>query len=127
MRTCKWLHVAFGVVILGLVSTASTSAIWNTDRTTYFTFSHTVQIPGVSLPPGTYVFELVSPNARDVVRVRNKARTKVYLTAFTRLVERPKGKNLDTAIVLSESVAGKPPAIKVWYPEDDSMGRQFIY
>ena len=45
----KWLHLAFGVVILGLLSTASTGAIWNARRTTYFTFNRAVQIPGASL------------------------------------------------------------------------------
>ncbi len=127
MRTRRWLYVALGVVILGLASTASTGAMWNENRTTYFTFSHAVQIPGAYLPAGTYVFELVSPNARDVVRVRNKERTKVYLTAFTRLVDRPQGQKMAASIVFSEQAPGIPPAIKVWYPEDESTGRQFIY
>jgi hypothetical protein len=127
MTNRRWLHVALGVVILGLLSTASTGAIWNVNRTTYFTFTHAVQIPGASLPAGTYVFELATPNAPDVVRVRNKEYTKVYLTAFTRLVERPHSKKLDATIVFSENAAGTPRAIKVWYPEDESTGRQFIY
>ena len=54
MANRKWLHVAFGVVILGLLSTASTGAIWNARRTTYFTFNRAVQIPGASLAAGTY-------------------------------------------------------------------------
>ncbi len=125
--TRKWLHVAFGVVILGLLSTASTGAIWNPNRTTYFTFNRTVQIPGATLPAGTYIFELADGNSRDLVRVMSRDRSKVYLTAFTRFVQRSPHGPLDSAIVFAETPAGTPPAIKVWYPEDEITGRQFIY
>jgi hypothetical protein len=124
----KWLHVAFGVVILGLLSTASTGAIWNARRTTYFTFSRAVQIPGASLAAGTYLFELVDSNTSiNVVRVMSKDRTKVYLTAFTHLVSRPNDGKLDATIVFSETPAGTPPAIKTWFPQEELTGRQFIY
>jgi hypothetical protein len=121
----KWLHVAFGVVLLGLLSTASTGASWN--RTTNFTFSGAVKIPGVTLSAGTYIFELVDSNRLDLVRVMSKDRKKVYLTAFTQLVERPASGKLGLKIVLSETRPGVPPAINVWYPQDDHLGRQFIY
>ena len=127
MATRKWLHVAFGVVILGLVSTASTGAIWNAKRTTYFTFSRAVQIPGASLPAGTYIFELADQNTLDLVRVMSRDRSKVYLTAFTRFVHRSQHGPLESAIVFAETPAGTPPAINVWYPQDETTGRQFIY
>ena len=52
MRNRKWLHVAFGVVLLGLLSTASTGAV-TPNRKTNFTFSGAVRIPGAVLPAGT--------------------------------------------------------------------------
>jgi hypothetical protein len=127
MTTRKWLHVAFGVVILGLLSTASTGAIWNAKRTTYFTFNRAVEIPGMSLPAGTYVFELADPNTLNLVRILSRDRHRVYLTAFTKFVARPNTGNMDSALAFGESSAGKPPAIKVWYPQDETTGRQFIY
>jgi hypothetical protein len=127
MATRKWLHVAFGVVILGLLSTSSAGAIWNAKRTTYFTFNRGVQIPGASLPAGTYVFELADANTLDLVRVMSRDRTKVYLTAFTRMVQRPNRGSLDPTIVFGETPAGAPPAIKVWFPQGELTGRQFIY
>jgi hypothetical protein len=127
MTNRKWLQVAFGVVILALMSTASTGAMWNAKRTTYFTFTGAVQIPGASLPAGTYIFELASENVLDVVRVMNKNRTKVYLTAFTTPVTRPDARKLDAGIVLGEARPGTPPSIKVWYAQDERTGRQFIY
>jgi hypothetical protein len=127
MATRKWLYAAFGVVILGLLSTASTGAIWNAKRTTYFTFNRSVQIPGATLPAGTYIFELADPNILDVVRVMSRDRSHVYMTAFTRFVQRSPRGPLDSAIVFAETPAGTPPAIKVWYPEDEMTGRQFVY
>ena len=126
MTNRKWIHVAFGVVLLGLLSTASTGAI-TPNRKTNFTFSGAVRIPGAVLPAGTYTFELASENALDLVRVTSKDRKKVYLTAFTVLVQRSDRRNLDTKLVLGESPAGTPPPIKVWYPQDERTGRQFIY
>ena len=125
----NWIRVFIGVVFLGLLSTASTGAmIGNAKRTTYFTFSRSVQIPGVTLPAGTYVFELADPDhSLDVVRVLNKERNRVYLTAFTRPVERSRASKLDAAIVFAETSPGIAPPIKVWYPQDERTGRQFIY
>ena len=126
MTNRKWLHVALGVVLLGILSTASTDAI-TPNRKTNFTFSGAVRIPGAVLPAGTYTFELAGSNNLDLVRVLSKDRKKVYLTAFTLLVERPEKRKLDTKLVLGETPAGTPPPIKVWYPQDESTGRQFIY
>lgn len=124
----NWLHVVFGVVILGLLSTASTGAIWNAKRTTYFTFSRSVQIPGMTLAAGTYVFELADPNGpMDVVRVLSKDRSKVYLTAFTHFVERSTKGKMEAKIVFGEASVGNPPQIKVWYPESERTGREFVY
>ena len=62
----------------------------DTSRTTHFTFSGAVQLPGVTLPAGTYTFEVVNPNSgSDVVSVTSRDRSKVYLMQFTRTVYRP--------------------------------------
>jgi hypothetical protein len=124
----KLLHGFSGVVILGLLATSSMGAIsTNLHRTTYFTFSKAVQLPGVSLPAGTYIFETPVANARDLVRVMARDRSQVYLTAFTRIVERPAGERLDPVITFAETSANTPPRINVWYPEGERAGRQFIY
>ena len=128
MSNRNWIRVFIGVVFLGLLSTASAAAMWNANRTTYFTFNRSVQIPGATLPAGTYVFELADPNhSLDVVRVLSKDRKRVFLTAFTRPAERPRDKKLEAAIVFGETSPGIAPPIKVWYPQDERTGRQFIY
>ena len=57
----------------------------------------------------------------------DKVGSKVYLTAFTYLVNRPTSAKLDSKIVFGEAKAKTAPPIKVWYPVGDPMGRQFIY
>ena len=128
MLNRKWLHVLAGVVMFGVLSTTSTGAIWDAKRTTYFTFSRAVQIPGATLPAGSYVFERADANGPiDLVRVLAKDRSKVYLTAFTHMVDRPRDRKLEATIVLGEASANRPPAIKVWYPEGECTGHEFIY
>ena len=125
MLAPKLLHVVSGVFILGLLATSSAGAIGS--HTTYFTFSKSVQLPGVSLPAGKYVFETPLENTSRLVRVMARDRSRVYLTAITRTVERPAAKNLAPIVTLAETAGNTPPRIDVWYPEGDRFGHQFIY
>src|SRR5262245_40475988 len=92
-----------GVVMLSLLG-GSLGALTN-DRRTYITFSGPVRLPGVTLPAGTYTFELPMENARDLVRVTNRQHTQVYYTGFTHLTQRSSHGSLDTKIVLGETPA----------------------
>src|SRR5437016_14208573 len=77
--------------ILGLAITASATG-WvtsNVSRTNHLTFSGPVALPGVTLPAGTYVFELASPQTSpDIVCVRNAEWTMADLRAFTERIDR---------------------------------------
>ena len=128
MLARKIVHTLCGLVLLGLLATSTTGAFENAGRTTYFTFSGTVQMPGVALAAGTYIFEVVNPNGgSDVVRVISRDRKKTYLMRLTRAVERPWRGNLDASITLGETAAGAPPKVKAWYPQNETRGREFIY
>ena len=123
----KIVHTLCGVVLLGVLATSATGAM-DLRRTTYFTFSKAVQMPGVALPAGTYVFEVVNPNAgADVVVVRSRDRKKVHLMRLTRFVYRAQRGNLDSALSLGETSPGNPPTVKAWYPQGETRGREFIY
>ena len=124
----KIVHTLCGVVLLGVLATSNTGAVGNASRTTYFTFSGAVQMPGVALAAGTYIFEVVNPNVgSDVVRVISRDRKQTYLMRLTRAVERPSRGNLDASIILGETAAGAPPKVKAWYPQSEIRGREFIY
>lgn len=74
--------VQFNVEVIGRAPDISGSA---TDQ--FLAFSAPIQIPGVGLPPGTYVFRLVHPS---VVQVTSADRRTVYtmftVTPITRLL-----------------------------------------
>lgn len=128
MLVRRIVHTLCGVVLLGLLATSATGAIADSRRTTYFTFSGTVQMPGVALPAGIYIFEVANPDGTsDIVRVLSRDRKKVYLTQFTRFVYRAPNRSLEAAIALGESSAGTPPPVKAWYPQSETRGREFIY
>lgn len=129
MLVRKIVHTLCGVVLLGVLATSVTSAIFiNPSRTTHFTFSGAVQLPGVTLPAGTYTFEVVNSNSgSDVVSVMSRDRSKVYLLQITRPVYRQSASTLKATITLGETKAGTPPPVKAWFPESETRGREFIY
>jgi hypothetical protein len=53
-------------------------------KMTYLTFSGPVQLPGITLPGGTYMFKLADPDSgRRVLQVWDKDGTKLYTTLLT--------------------------------------------
>ena len=97
------------------------------NRLTYFTFSAAVQLPGVTLEPGTYEFRLVNPESGgSVMRVasRDGKLSKLFiLTRSSLLDEAPD----DPVVVLRETPAGVTPALQAWFYPGQETGFEFIY
>lgn len=124
----KFVVIMGCVWLLALMVQPAAIAHTNLNRTMYVTFSGQVQLPGVTLDAGTYIFELTDPiDAWDIVRVLSRRRDRVYFQGFTHRVERPASLRRDQVVTLGEAPKGVPPLITVWYPRDESTGRQFIY
>ena len=120
--------VAIGGVFLGLVAAVSANAWSDGGHTNYLTFSRAVALPGVELAAGTYIFETpTSDMSNSIVRVSSRDRKKVYLTAFTRDVDRPRGDNGKLIVELGEAAPGTPPPVAAWFPLGERVGHQFIY
>jgi hypothetical protein len=129
MVTRKLLYTASAMVMFALLATASTRAQWfDLRQTTYLTFSGPVRLPGVSLPAGTYTFELPVPDSSfQLVRVSSRDGRHVYFTGFTNVIDRPADLPPSQSIVFGEASTRTPPPIKAWFPQDERTGRQFIY
>jgi hypothetical protein len=128
MLVRRIVHTVCGIVLLGVLATSTTGAIPNARRTTHFTFKSMVALPGVTLQPGSYVFEVLNPDtSADLVRVMNRERSKTYTMQLTRPVHRSRSGDLKATIALGESPAGTPQPIKTWFPEAETTGREFIY
>ena len=81
------------------------------------TFSHEVQIPGATLPAGTYLFSLVSPTA---MRVTTADGRKVFATFYTTSVTRTR--NVDHAQVRFERMPGGTTRLIAVYPDGSTTG-----
>lgn len=116
-----------GALLLGLAVSASSHAWSNPLHRDYITFSGTVSLPGVTLPAGTYRFEVPDvAMSNGIVSVSSRDGRKVYLTQFTRSIDRPKdGDSLN--VMLGEAAPGTAPQVKAWFPIGERSGRQFIY
>ena len=126
----KHLRVAaVGALFLVIAATATTAAwVDSASRTTYATFNRPVALPGVELSAGTYIFELANPHGDlNIVRVSSRDRSKIFLTAFTRIIDRPAGLPADRIVTLGEARADQPAPVKAWFPRASGSGHEFIY
>jgi hypothetical protein len=96
-------------------------------KQTYLTFSGPVQLPGVTLAPGTYMFKLADPETgRRAIQVWDKEGTKLYTTLLT--IPDQRMKVTDTPVVMfNERPSGEAQAIRSWFYPDESYGFEFIY
>ncbi len=96
------------------------------DKKTILTFSGAVQIPGRTLPAGSYVFKLADTSDRHIVRVFDKSEKTLIATLMA--VPNQRMEVTDKPVVMfSERPAGSPQAIKVWYYPGEHTGNEFIY
>ena len=113
----------FGVgLVLASFAVAASSRAGNIARTDYLTMNRATTLPGVVLPPGTYVFEVVEGRA-DVVRVSDRATRRVLYMGFTNIVRRPDG--ISNALTFGEAARGEPAPIQVWFPSGVRRGHEF--
>jgi hypothetical protein len=118
-----------GAVLL-VVGAAAFTGAWASEgnKTTYLTFNKAVALPGAELPPGTYLFEVATPDtSAGVVRVSSRERSKVYLMAFTRIIDRPAGLAAGQLVSFGEAARGEAQPIRAWFPEGTNHGHEFIY
>ena len=126
MFSRKLYVVLLAAVVAALATVPATRADVG-DHTMYLTFNRPVGLPGVSLAKGTYIFETPDPiGASGAVRVLSRDRKIVYLTTFTREVNRPDNVARGEVISFGEASPDRPVPISVWW-SDGSIGRQFIY
>ena len=98
------------------------------DARTEFTFNQPVEMPGMTLPPGTYVFRFAdATSGRKVMQVQAKdATSKNYGLFMTISAQRPKASD-DAELRFLETPAGQPAAVKTWWYPGNTIGREFIY
>jgi hypothetical protein len=112
--------------LAALLVMPSTAGADQWDKLTYLTFSGPVQVPGHTLPAGTYTFKLANVTDRHVVQIFDKATSKLLATVLTIPDER-----LDPAdkpvVMFKEMPSGTPAAIQAWFYPGNTIGDEFVY
>lgn len=118
--------------LLALPLTAAAQGPANQD--TFFTFSQSVELPGKTLPAGTYFFQLHdSPSHRHIVKVMSQDRKELHATLLAipyysneRPSDQPQVRFMETP---SQAAAGGATtnAIKIWFYPGNPTGHEFIY
>lgn len=97
------------------------------DKKTTLTFNEPVQVPGTTLPAGTYVFKLAnSESDRTIVQIFNEDETKLITTILAVADYREKTPD-KTIVSFDERPVGQPEALKAWFYPGDNFGVEFVY
>jgi hypothetical protein len=99
----------------------------NVNQKTYFTFSGAVELPGKTLPAGTYVFRVAdSPSNRHIVQVFDKDEKDIIATLLAIPAQRLQAAD-DPEVRFMEVAANQPAAIRTWWFPGRTVGHEFIY
>ncbi|OFW16148.1 MAG: hypothetical protein A3F70_02715 [Acidobacteria bacterium RIFCSPLOWO2_12_FULL_67_14] len=93
---------------------------------TFMTFSNTVELPGLQLPAGTYIFRLADTPSRGVVQVLSQDGKEMLGQWLFIPAERQEATG-DTVVTFRETAAGTMPAVQYWFYPGERTGKEFIY
>jgi len=97
------------------------------DKKTTITTDETMQLPNMTLQPGTYVIRLAdSDSNRHIVKFFDKDEKHLITTILAIPNERvrPTGKSV---FAFWEVPAGQPRALRAWFYPGDNFGQEFAY
>ncbi len=86
-----------------------------------------MELPGIVLPAGTYVFKLADSAAdREIVQVFNKDESELYATILA--VPDYRLKPTDKPVItFEERTKGSPEAIRAWFYPGSPYGQEIVY
>jgi hypothetical protein len=113
------------VAVLALV-TPSIAQDFNPLEKTYLTFSGPVELPGVSLPAGTYTFKLADTPSRNVVQVLSRDEKTVH-GQFLFVQATRRDATGEPVVMFKETAEGTTPAVQYWYYPGETIGKEFVY
>jgi hypothetical protein len=98
----------------------------DTKDRTIMTFSNAVELPGMKLEAGTYVFKLADTASRNVIQVFDQDEKMIMGQWLFVPAERQEVTG-DTVVTFKETSAGATPAVQYWYYPGEKIGKEFIY
>lgn len=124
----RMMTIAAAVVGTVLVPLALSVAAQQPDTRdkTIMTFSNAVELPGMRLGPGKYVFRIADTASRNVIQVLAEDEQKMLGQWLFVPAERQDVTG-DTVVTFRETSATSTPAVQFWYYPGEKIGKEFIY
>lgn len=96
-------------------------------KQTFLTFSGPVQLPGLTLPAGTYQFKLADPaSGRRTLQVWDKDGATLFATLLTIPDQRMTPTN-EPVVMFNETASGDAQPIRAWFYPNETYGMEFVY
>lgn len=125
MKACKIMQFLFAALAVFGLSTYASADTWN--QKTRITINETIEVPGATLTPGTYVVKLVdSQSSRHIVRIMNANETKA-ITTILAIPDQREHATSDSQFTFYEMPIGNHPALRSWFYPGRLIGQQFVY
>jgi cobalamin biosynthesis Mg chelatase CobN len=126
MKRVTIFMTAAVLVLLAVFSLPATAQQPDTRDRTIMTFSNAVELPGMRLEAGTYVFRLADTPLRNVIQLLSSDEMNVLGQWLFVPAERQEVSG-DTVVTFRETAAKTTPAVQFWYYPGEKLGKEFIY
>ena len=126
MKRMKLFATALVLTALAVFAGTVAAQQTNVSERTFLTFSSAVEMPGLTLQPGTYVFKLADTPSRNVVQVWDRDEKNMLGQWLFVQAERPEVSG-ETVVTFRETREGATPAVQFWYFPGEKIGKEFIY
>jgi hypothetical protein len=125
MTRLSAIAIGLSLMLVGMPTRAAAQQPDTHDRT-IMTFSAAVELPGMRLEPGTYVFRLADTASRNVIQVLSQDDMQVLGQWLFVPAER-RDVTGDTVVTFREASANTTPAIQFWFYPGEKIGKEFMY
>ncbi len=119
-------YIAIGLMIAFTLFFELAAHASEADQLTKITFNQPVQVPGLVLSAGTYLFKRPDTFDLNVVQIFNADGTHLYATIQAIPTEANETSD-DTTLVLAEQGASKPDLLLKWFYPGEPTGHEFLY
>jgi hypothetical protein len=129
----RFTSLAAAVFTAAFLTAATTASAQdsNINQRTFLTFSGPVQMPGVTLPAGKYVFRLADTSLHNVMQVFDGDEKHIigqwFFIPKNRTSEEASAANGKPVVMFREMPEGMTPAIQYYFYPTDLTGKEFIY
>jgi hypothetical protein len=129
----RFTSIAAAVLTAAFLTVAYTASAQdsNISQRTNLTFSGPVQMPGVTLPAGKYVFRLANTSLHNVMQVFDANEKHIigqwFFIPRNRTTEDLSKANGKPVVTFMEVPEGMTPPVKYFFYPTDLTGKEFIY